>query len=209
MYSSNVNMTIVSDKQKEFRDSVARSVDGQLKSIANIQAAVDGFANGGWVSLKNPKVLLLPSFTPKHVKAYKQFTDVCSYYFGDSNFFNMCIRMAEIGTMKAGGEHALAQAKRQAMMKAFKRVQDCTLFYDLEALESWVSITKLVEKKQPGFETHLAGLNELVNAAQSLLTLLQESLKVLTTKMGVQALVDDMVIYHEKVNDQAEEAIMS
>lgn len=199
----------LSKKEVEFRNSVARDVDAMLKCIPNIQQAFEGFAGHAYTTLKSPKCLLLPSFADKHHKAYKQFLDTCGYYSGHNNFFNMCIRMAEIACMRCGGEHIQATAKRQAMMAAFKRTLDSGMFSDSDIVNYWGTAVHLVAKKEPGYEKYLEVIIEMVESWRSLLVLIKESSKDLVTKMAIPALVDDMVIYYIKVNDQTEEAILA
>lgn len=197
------------DKQERFRQSVARDVNNMLKSIPNIQSTFNGFHGYAWSAVKNPSVLLLPTFAEKHAKAYKQMVDTCAHYFGDSHFFNMCTRMAEISMLKQGAEHHQVTAKRQNMMSAFVRVQNSMLFTTDGAHGKWDQVVKAVAKKTRGFDAHLVEMSEMLEACRGLLMVIQEALTSVVQRQGVTELAADMAVYYEKINDEREEAIMA
>ena len=198
----------VQDKATQFKQSVHRSVDNMLKSIPNLHGAFNGFHGSAWSALKSPDVLLLPTFADKHARAYKQMVDTCSYFYSNNDFFNMCIRMAEIGAMKSGAEHQLAQAKRLAVMNGFVRVRDSILFSE-DVQSVWSSITHTVAKKNKGYEDHLVPITDMVESCKALGLLINESYTMIAKATGVTELVEDMVKYYEKINEAAEEAILA
>ena len=120
----------------------------------------------------------------------------------------MCIRMAEIGAMKSGAEHQLAQAKRLAVMNGFVRVQDSILFSE-DVQSVWSSITHTVAKKNKGYEDHLVPITDMVESCKALGLLINESYTMIAKATGVTELVEDMVKYYEKINEAAEEAILA
>jgi hypothetical protein len=205
---NNMAATQVLDKEARFKMSVHRDVDNMLKSIVNIQNAFTTFYNVGWKPLKTPGIMLLPTYAERHQKSYKQMVDVAVYYLANNHFFNMCIRMAEISVQHSGGEHQQATAKYQAMLKAFVRVQNSVLFRD-NAKDLFEAACKAVAKKSKGFEAHLVELNEMVEAVRGLILLIQESFTLLTKAQAVTYLVNDMIDYYKKINDEAEEAILA
>ncbi len=204
-------------KDAAIKNSIHKDLEGRVKAIGPILKAINDYRQNGWKTLKAPGVMLLPTFAGTHLKAFSRMTSICNEHFGDNHFFNMCLRMSDAAYTRAGLSHLNVAAKRQAIMEAFVEVQKSVLsqYADQTAegvgsmMSDFFTVHKTVARKDPGFENHLKKFSDMISWCYTLAMLLDEASTLMHQNASYPTLLDEMVIYYQKVNDQKEEAILA
>lgn len=199
-------------KDAAIKTSINSGLERQIKSIGSLLSSINNYRQDGWVALKSPTTLLLPSFAGKHLKAFSAMVNNCATVFGDNHFFNMALRMSDVAFIAGKRSHLEVAAKRQAMMEAFVAVQNTALYEYVNVenlLPEYHNVHKAVAKKERGFEDHLKKFMDMISWCYTLALLLDDASRLMHQTSSYPALLEEMVTYYEKVNADKEEAILA
>ena len=199
-------------KDAAIKNSIHAGLEHNVKAIGSLLSSINSYRQNGWQALKSPSVLLLPTFSAQHLKAFSGMVKTCAAFFDDNHFFNMALRMSDVAYIAGKRNHLEVAAKRQAMMAAFVAVQNSALFEynDLEKLiPEYHTVHKAVAKKEKGFEEHLKKFDDMIKACYAAALLLDDASRLMHQNNSYPALLEEMVVYFEKVNSDKEEAILA
>lgn len=191
-----------------YKQSVHKKVDLNLKNLAIVKSNLDTFYYHTWKMVKTPKVALMPTFVKRHrdvlLALYRTAYDVLA----SNDVYNMCVRMVEMASLHSTQCHETSSVKRQEIIKAYTQLSKGILFEE-HFEEKWDSLIKNVATKEEGFEIYLLEFNKFIEDLFAVMSCVGEAMAVISNKMLVTSLTEEMVKYYRKIEDDAEEKCMA